>query len=116
MFNRLFLWPLMFEFSRVHQADYGRGRDFIVELDRFLGELPRGEGWEFGVEIGNKTWLEPEYSAMLRSHSVANVFNNSTKRTSVLEQLDTASSQALDISRRVIDGNYSLVMHLHQST
>jgi hypothetical protein len=54
--------PLMFEFSKFHTTDCGHGREFIAELDRFLGALPKGEGWDFGVEIRNKTWLVPERS------------------------------------------------------
>src|SRR5690349_10107209 len=32
---------LMFEFSRFWPADYQHGRDFIADLDKFLGRLPR---------------------------------------------------------------------------
>lgn len=33
---------LMFEFSRFWPADYQHGRDFIADLDKFLGQLPKG--------------------------------------------------------------------------
>lgn len=33
---------LMFEFSRFWPTDYEHGRNFIADLDRFLGGLPRG--------------------------------------------------------------------------
>jgi len=33
---------LMFEFSRFWPTDYQHGRDFIADLDKFLGQLPKG--------------------------------------------------------------------------
>ena len=33
---------LMFEFSRFWPTDYEHGRDFVADLDRFLGQLPKG--------------------------------------------------------------------------
>ena len=43
---------LMFEFSRFWPSDYEHGRDFIADLDRFLGQLP--PGWPYGVEKRNR--------------------------------------------------------------
>jgi hypothetical protein len=31
---------LMFEFSRFYPSDYEHGRDFVADLDKFLGALP----------------------------------------------------------------------------
>jgi len=39
----------MFEFSRFWPTDYEHGRDFIANLDKFLGQLPTG--WPYGVEM-----------------------------------------------------------------
>jgi uncharacterized protein YecE (DUF72 family) len=76
--------PLMFEFSTFHKHDFEHGRDFVAALDQFLSQLPKG--WEYGVEIRNKAWLQPEYFAVLRSHGVAHVFNNWTHMPPILEQ------------------------------
>jgi uncharacterized protein YecE (DUF72 family) len=76
---------LMFEFSRFHQKDYAHGRDFVNALDAFFGKLPTG--WRYGVEIRNKTFLQPEYFGMLRKHGVAHVFNSWTAMPSIAEQL-----------------------------
>jgi uncharacterized protein YecE (DUF72 family) len=65
---------LMFEFSHFHPSDYGRGRDFIADLDRFLGQLPKG--WDYGVEIRNRAFLHPDYFDVLARHGVAHVFNS----------------------------------------
>ena len=42
---------LMFEFSRFWPSDYERGRDFVADLDAFLGQLPKG--WPYAVEMRN---------------------------------------------------------------
>ncbi len=62
LFTRAFLKPceairpaiglLMFEFSRFWPTDYAHGRDFIADLDKFLGQLPNG--WPYGVEVRNR--------------------------------------------------------------
>ncbi|MDB6019092.1 MAG: hypothetical protein JWR19_3581, partial [Pedosphaera sp.] len=65
---------LMFEFSHFYPSDFERGRDFVEALDLFLGKLPKG--WRYGVEIRNKTFLQPEYFAMLSRHGVTHVFNS----------------------------------------
>lgn len=60
-------------------------------LDQFLGALPWG--WEYGVEIRNKTWMVPEYFEMLRSHGVAYIFNNWTRMPFNAEQIEIEGSQ-----------------------
>jgi uncharacterized protein YecE (DUF72 family) len=59
---------LMFEFSRFWLTDYEHGRDFIADLDRFLGQLPKG--WPYGVEIRNRNWLRADYFECLSRHGV----------------------------------------------
>lgn len=76
---------LMFEFSRFWPADYQHGRDFLGDLDQFLGRLPTG--WPYGVEIRNRTWLKPEYFACLARHQVTHVFNSWEAMPSVSDQL-----------------------------
>lgn len=65
---------LMFEFSHFHPSDYARGRDFVSDLDRFLGELP--QGWDYGTEIRNRSFVHPDYFDVLAKHHVAHVYNS----------------------------------------
>jgi len=82
---------LMFEFSRFWPADYEHGRDFITDLDRFLGQLPRG--WPYGVEMRNRNWLKPEYFETLARHQVTHVFNSWEAMPPVSEQMALPGSR-----------------------
>jgi uncharacterized protein YecE (DUF72 family) len=82
---------LMFEFSRFWLSDYTHGRDFIAELDRFLGQLPKG--WPYSVEMRNRNWLKPEYFECLSRHQVAQVFNSWEAMPSVSEQMAIPGSR-----------------------
>lgn len=82
---------LMFEFSHFYPSDYARGRDFMAELDGFLGKLPRG--WRYGVEIRNRGFLRAEYFAMLARHGVAHVYNNWHDMPTVGEQMQLPGSR-----------------------
>jgi len=64
----------MFKFSRFYASDYEHGRDFVVDLNKFLAALPKG--WPHGLELRNKDWLQPEYFACLAWHGVSHVFNS----------------------------------------
>jgi uncharacterized protein YecE (DUF72 family) len=75
----------MFEFSRFYPSDYEHGRDFIADLDAFLGRLPTG--WPYAIEMRNKHWLQPEYFACLAKHRVAHVFNSWAAMPPVSEQM-----------------------------
>jgi hypothetical protein len=81
----------MFEFSRFHKADYEQGRDFISDLDKFLGALPKG--WPYAIEMRNQDWLKPEYFDCLSRHSVAHVFNSWNAMPSVDEQMALPGSR-----------------------
>ncbi len=104
VFIRAFLKPcepfrqqiglLMFEFSRFYSSDYAHGRDFVADLDRFLGQLPAG--WNYGVELRNQDWLQPEYFAVLRKHGVVHVFNNWSAMPTVGEQMAIPGSDTSD--------------------
>ncbi len=85
---------LMFEFSRFYSSDYAHGRDFVADLDRFLGQLPAG--WNYGVELRNQDWLQPEYSSVLRKHGVVHVFNNWSVMPTVGEQIALPGSDTSD--------------------
>ncbi len=101
LFARAFLGPceaireqvgvLMFEFSRFYPSDYEHGRDFVADLDRFLGQLPKG--WPYAIEMRNRTWLAPEYFACLARHQVTHVFNSWEAMPSVLEQMEQPGSR-----------------------
>lgn len=77
---------LMFEFSRFYPRDYRHGRDFVRDLDTFLGELPTDE-WDFGVEVRNAAFLEEPYFEVLERHGVAHVYNQWQQMPSLAEQL-----------------------------
>lgn len=81
----------LFEFSHFYPSDYARGRDFMAELDRFLGKLPKG--WDYGVEVRNKTCLHPDYFAVLARHGVTHVFNSWEAMPPVGEQLALPESR-----------------------
>ncbi len=82
---------LMFEFSRFWPTDYEHGRDFIADLDKFLGQLPAG--WPYGVEMRNRNWIRPEYFECLARHQVAHVFNSWEAMPPVGEQMALPGSR-----------------------
>jgi len=82
---------LMFEFSQFWPSDYEHGRDFVCDLDTFLGKLPNG--WPYAIEMRNKHWLAPEYFGCLSRHSVAHVFNSWDAMPAVSEQMALAGSR-----------------------
>ena len=82
---------LMFEFSRFYPTDYEHGRDFVADLDTFLGKLPKG--WPYAIELRNKHWLREEYFGCLARHSVTHVFNSWDAMPPVSEQMALPSSR-----------------------
>ena len=56
---------LMFEFSRFYPTDYEHGRDFVADLDAFLGKLPKG--WPCAVGCGTSTGLRRNTSTASRA-------------------------------------------------
>ncbi|MBK7998830.1 MAG: DUF72 domain-containing protein [Verrucomicrobia bacterium] len=82
---------LMFEFSRFYPTDYEHGREFVADLDAFLGKLPKG--WPYAVEMRNKHWLAPEYFECLARHGVTHVFNSWEAMPSVPEQMALPGSR-----------------------
>jgi uncharacterized protein YecE (DUF72 family) len=85
---------LMFEFSRFYSTDYQHGRDFVADLDSFLSKLP--QGWNYGVEIRNKDWLQPDYFNVLKRHGVVHVLNNWSAMPTVGEQMMVPDSDTSD--------------------
>jgi len=82
---------LIFEFSRFWPTDYGRGRDFLADLDMVLGRLPGG--WPYGVELRNSNWLHRDYFECLSRRRVAHVFNSWGAMPPVGEQLSLPQSR-----------------------
>jgi uncharacterized protein YecE (DUF72 family) len=80
----------MFEFSHFYPSDFARGRDFVEALDQFLAKIP--QGWPYGVEIRNKSFLHPDYFAVLAKHNVAHVYNSWAEMPPVDEQMAMAGS------------------------
>jgi len=81
----------MFAFSRFHTNNYEHGRDFVGDLDAFLGKLPRG--WPYGVEMRNRVWLRDEYFGCLTRHGITHVFNSWDAMPSVSEQMALPGSR-----------------------
>jgi uncharacterized protein YecE (DUF72 family) len=79
--------PIIFEFSKFYSADYANGSEFIADLNKFFGALPKG--WNYSVELRNRKWLGPEYLECLKKHEVAHTFNSWTDMPAVSEQLGT---------------------------
>lgn len=82
---------LMFEFSRFWTTDYEHGRDFVADLDKFLGALPKG--WPYGIEMRNRNWLRPDYFDCLARHQVTHVFNSWEAMPAVSEQMALPGSR-----------------------
>lgn len=82
---------LIFEFGALPRNIYEREEDFVMDLDRFLGELPRGEGpgWRYAVEIRNPEFLGPLYLTALQDRGVAHVLNAWTRMPELGQQLET---------------------------
>jgi uncharacterized protein YecE (DUF72 family) len=82
---------IMFEFSHFWPSDYEHGRDFVADLDSFLGKLPKG--WPYAIEIRNKHWLRDEYFACLSRHRVTHIFNSWDAMPPISEQMALSGSR-----------------------
>ena len=82
---------LMFEFSRFWPGEYEHGRDFVSDLDEFLGKLP--QGWPYAIEMRNKHWLTTEYFGCLARHNVTHIFNSWDAMPPVSEQMAMPGSR-----------------------
>jgi uncharacterized protein YecE (DUF72 family) len=71
--------------------DYEHGRDFIADLDKFLGQLPKGR--PYGVEMRNRGWLNPEYFECMARHQAAHVYNSWEAMPAVGEQMALPGSR-----------------------
>ncbi len=89
------LGPIMFEFSHFYPGQIESGSTFVKLLDSFLEEVTKEEGFEFGIEMRNQSWLKPLYFETLVKHRVAHVFNSWTKMPLLSDQL--ASAEGFDL-------------------
>jgi uncharacterized protein YecE (DUF72 family) len=80
---------LIFEFSTFRDG-WEQGDEFFEALEVFLTKLPKG--WNYSVEIRNRSFLRPDYFALLRRHGVSHTFNNWTDMPSVGEQTELPDS------------------------
>jgi uncharacterized protein YecE (DUF72 family) len=75
-----FTGPFLFEFQRT-----GIERErFLPKLDRFLERLPKD--YKYAVEVRQSTLLGRDYSAILKTHGVAHIYNHWTHMPSLSEQ------------------------------
>jgi len=77
---------LILEFGAFPRGLYEREEDFVMDLDRFLGELP--PSWRYAVEIRNPEFLGPLYLAALADRGVAHVLNAWTRMPTLGEQME----------------------------
>ena len=63
------LGPLLFQFGYFNKAKFASGAEFLARLKPFLKRLPKG--FQYAVEIRNKTWLDAQFAETLREHGVA---------------------------------------------
>jgi uncharacterized protein YecE (DUF72 family) len=85
---------LIFEFGSFPRGLYEREEDFVMDLDRFLGELPKA--WRYAVEIRNPEFLGPLYLASLADRGVAHVFNAWTRMPTIGEQMEIPGAFTTD--------------------
>lgn len=63
------LGPLLFQFPRFDRDYFGTLDDFLVVLEPFLRELPRG--FRFALEVRNREWVQPKLMDVLEARGVA---------------------------------------------
>lgn len=76
----------VFEFQAMRGKDQPEPAGWAGELDRFLGQLPRGH--RYAVELRNPEFLTDLHGAVLERHGVAHVFNSWTEMPTIGEQLE----------------------------
>jgi uncharacterized protein YecE (DUF72 family) len=68
-----FTGPFILEFPPIRAAAGIDGRQFVRQLDRFLGGLP--PRFRYGVELRNRQFLTPDYARVLATHGAGHVYN-----------------------------------------
>jgi uncharacterized protein YecE (DUF72 family) len=86
---------LIFSFSTFKDG-WESGEPFFEVLDSFFGQLPKG--WNYSVEVRNRSFLQPAYFEVLRRHGVSHTFNSWMDMPPVSEQLQVEESFTADFS------------------
>ena len=76
----------VFEFQAMHGRDLPSPDEWSLQLDGFLGKLPRA--FRYAVELRNSELLVEQHGAVLRRHGVAHVFNSWSEMPTIGEQLE----------------------------
>ena len=63
------LGPLLFQFGYFNRTKFKSGAEFLARLAPFLAKLPKG--FQYAVEIRNKSWIDARFLDLLRKHGVA---------------------------------------------
>jgi uncharacterized protein YecE (DUF72 family) len=63
------LGPILFQFGYFNKSKFANGAEFLLRLKPFLKKLPKG--FQYAVEIRNKTWLDARFAETLRENGVA---------------------------------------------
>jgi uncharacterized protein YecE (DUF72 family) len=63
------LGPLLFQFGYFNKSAFKSQAEFLARLKPFLKKLPKG--YQFAVEIRNKSWMDARYAELLRENGVA---------------------------------------------
>lgn len=61
--------PLVLQFPYFNRRAFARPEDFVERLERFLRGLP--DGFRYGVELRNKSWLDAPLFELLRARRTA---------------------------------------------
>jgi uncharacterized protein YecE (DUF72 family) len=86
---------LIFEFS-TFKDEWEQGDQFLEALDLFLSSLPKG--WNYSVEVRNRSFLRADYFALLGRYGVSHTFNNWTEMPPVGEQAVIPGSFTADFT------------------
>jgi len=87
---------LIFEFGAFSRSSYEKHGDFLADLDKFLGALPKA--FPYSVEVRNPELLGPDYFSCLRSHRVAHVFSAWTKMPELPHQVRIGDAYTADFT------------------
>ena len=84
--------PLIFEFG----AQSTTLPDFIRGLEALFPHL--SDSFRYGVEVRNRSYLQPQYFDFLKTHRVAHVFNSWTRMPTIAEQMAIPGSCTTDFT------------------
>ena len=86
---------LIFEFS-TFKGEWEEGELFFEALDSFLDSLPNG--WNYSVEVRNRSFLQPAYFALLHRYGISHTFNHWSEMPPVAEQAALPNSFTADFA------------------